>query len=81
MKSIGDVLGGMAGSNLNISSDVTGAKTENHFEGSILISTAPGGPESANKPGSTRIGGTMFASFLATSSAMPDKLLIKKLSQ
>jgi len=29
MKSIGDVLGGMALSNLNISSDVTGTKTRN----------------------------------------------------
>jgi len=37
MKSIGDVLEGMALSNLNISSDVTGAKSEKHFEGSIVF--------------------------------------------
>jgi len=78
MKSIGDVLGGMTWSNLNISSDVSRAKTKKHFKGSISILTAPGGPESAIKPGSTRTGGTMFASFLATSPAMPDNLLIKK---
>jgi len=35
MKSIGDVLGGMGLSNLDISSDGTGAKTEKHFEGFI----------------------------------------------
>jgi len=51
MKSIGEVLGGMALSNLNISSDVTGAKTDNYFEGSIPIEL--GGPESANKRGSS----------------------------
>jgi len=61
--------------NLNISSDVTGAKSEKHFEGSISI--APGGPESANNPVSARSGGTMLASFLATSSAMPDNLWMK----
>jgi len=35
MKSIRDVLEGMALCNLNISSDVTGAKSEKHFEASI----------------------------------------------
>jgi len=70
MKLIGDVIGGMALSNINISSDVTGAKFEKHFE--VSISMEPRGPETGKKIGSSRTGGTMLVSFLATSSAMPD---------
>jgi len=75
MKSIGDGLGGMALSNLNISSDVTGAKSEKNLEGSISMESR--GPETGNKLGLSRTRGTMLASFVATSSAMPDNLLMK----